>query len=75
VVGFLVMVTAVIALASFVIWEEWFTAILGAWLVISPWILGAALVPMVNLVIVGFLILGLSLYVVWDEHRQIAHPA
>jgi hypothetical protein len=75
VVGFLVMVTAMIALASFVVWEEWFGAVLGAWLVISPWIFGAAFVPMVNFVIVGFLILALALYVIWDERQHFAHPA
>jgi len=75
VVGFLVMVTAIIALANFMVWEEWFSAILGAWLVISPWVLGAAFVPMVNFVIVGLLILALALYVIRDEHRHFAHPA
>lgn len=75
VVGFLLMATAVIALAAFWVWEEWFSVILRAWLVVSPWVVGAAFVPMVNFVIVGFLVLALALYVIWDERRHLAHPA
>jgi hypothetical protein len=75
VVGFLLMATAVIALAAFLVWEEWFSVVLGVWLVVSPWILGAAFVPMVYLVIVGFLVLALALHAIWDERRHLAHPA
>jgi hypothetical protein len=75
VVGFLLMVTAAIALTSFLVWEEWFSVMLGAWLVISPWVLGASLVPMGNFVIVGFLVLALGLYVIWDDRRHFTHPA
>jgi hypothetical protein len=62
-------------LAAFVVWEEWFNVILGAWLVISPWVLGAALVPMVNFVTVGLLVLALALYEIWDERRHLVQSA
>jgi hypothetical protein len=75
VVGFLLIVTELIALSAFLVWEEWFSVILGAWLVISPWVLGAAFVPTVNFVIVGLLVLVLALYVIWEERRHSAHPA
>jgi hypothetical protein len=75
VVGFLLFVTEIIALSAFLVWEEWFSAMLGAWLVISPWIFGAALVPAVNFVIVGLLVLALAFYVIRAERRQSAHPA
>jgi len=80
-VGFLLIVTELIALFAFLelfaflVWEEWFSVILGAWLVISPWVLGAAFVPTVNFVIVGVLVLALAFYVIWDERRHSAHPA
>jgi len=74
-VGFLLVVTELIALSSFLVWEEWFSVILGAWLVISPWVLGAAFVPMVNFVIVGLLILALAFYVIWGERQHSGHPA
>ena len=75
VVGFVLIVTELIALYAFLVWEEWFIVILGAWLVSSPWVLGAAFVPTVNFVIVGLLVLALALYVIWDERRHLAHPA
>lgn len=75
VVGFVLIVTELIALYAFLIWEEWIIAILGAWLVNSPWVLGADFVPTVNFVIVGLLVLALALYVIWDERRHLAHPA
>lgn len=74
-VGFLLFVTEVIALSAFLVWEEWFSVILGAWLVISPWVLGAAFVPTVNFVIVGLLVLALAVCVIRDERRHSAHPA
>lgn len=75
VVGFLLIATEVIALATFLVWEEWFSVIFGAWLVISPWVLRAALVPTVNFVIVGLLVLALAFYVIWNERRHYVRPA
>lgn len=75
VVGFLLIVTEFVTLSIFRVWEEWINVILGAWLVVSPWVLGAALVPTVNFVIVGLLVLALALYEIWDERRHSAHPA
>lgn len=74
-VGYLLITTELIALAAFLIWEEWVSGALGAWLVISPWVLGAALVPMVNFVIVGLLVLALALYEIWDERWHVVHSA
>ena len=74
VVGYLLFVTGLIALFTFMVWEEWFSVILGAWLVISPWVLGAAFVPTVNFVGVGLLVLALAFYVIRDERRHSAHP-
>ena len=75
VVGFLLIATEFVTLSMFRVWEEWINVILGAWLVVSPWVLGAALVPTVNFVIVGLLVLALALYEIWDERRHSAHPA
>ena len=74
-VGLLLIATEFVALSAFSIWEEWINVILGAWLVVSPWVLGVALVPTVNFVIVGLLVLALALYEIWDERRHTAHPA
>ena len=75
-VGFLLIVTETVALASFRLWEEWASVVLGAWLVVSPWVLGiTALAPMANFVIVGLVVLLLALYEIWDVHRHPAQPA
>ena len=40
VVGAIIAVMALMALFAFQAWEEWVSGLLGAWLVISPWVLG-----------------------------------
>ena len=56
-------------------WEEWINVVLGAWLVASPWVLGATLVATTNLVIVGVLVLALAVYEIWDEGRHLPRAA
>jgi hypothetical protein len=76
VVGFVLILTEIVTLSAFHVWEEWVTVVLGAWLVISPWVLGVAtLVPMANFIIVGLVVLALALYEIWDVRRHSAHPA
>jgi SPW repeat len=74
-VGVLLIVIEFVELTVFRVWEEWINVILGAWLVVSPWVLGATLIATTNLVIVGWLVLALALYEIWDERRHTAHPA
>ena len=75
-IGILLVVANAVMLSAFRAWEEWFTVALGAWLVISPWVLGiAGIAATANFVIVGFIVLALSLYEVWDVRRHAAHPA
>ena len=40
IVGGAVVVLAVAALMSYRAWEEWLSALLGVWLVASPWVFG-----------------------------------
>ena len=74
-VGLLLIATEFATLSVFRVWEEWIVVVLGAWLVVSPWVLGAALVATLNFVIVGLLVLALALYEIWDERRPTPHPA
>ncbi len=74
-VGFLLIVVEFVELSAFRAWEEWVNVVLGAWLIVSPWLLGAAVLPAANLVIVGLLVVALALYEIWDEHRHSPHPA
>lgn len=56
-IGVVVAVLSAAALWQFQKWEEWLSAVLGAWLVVSPWILGFGVghVATWNQVIVGVL--------------------
>lgn len=40
IVGAVIALMAIAALFAFQMWEEWVSALLGAWLIISPWMLG-----------------------------------
>ncbi len=55
---------------AFYDWEEWINALLGAWVIISPWVLGFSSVrpAMTAHVIIGIITLVLAL---WSsaEHR------
>jgi hypothetical protein len=62
-VGFLVVFTEVVELSVFRDWEEWINVALGAWLLVSPWVLGfVSPVATANAVVVGLLVLALALY-------------
>jgi len=74
-VGLLLVAVEMVELSVFRAWEEWINVVLGAWLVASPWVLGATPLATANLVIVGFLVLALALYEIWDERRHLPHAA
>ncbi|WP_342358661.1 SPW repeat protein [Terrarubrum flagellatum] len=69
-------VIAIAALAAFAEWEEWLNVLLGAWLVVSPWLLGfTAAAPILwTHVIFGALIIIASGWAVWDN-RHTPHTA
>ncbi|CAA2143837.1 SPW repeat protein [Hyphomicrobium sp. ghe19] len=39
VVGAVITLMALAALFAFRVWEEWISAVLGAWLIVAPWVL------------------------------------
>jgi len=59
-VGILLIMTETVVLSAFRPWEEWINVVLGAWLVISPWVLNVSPAATVtaNFVIVGLLVFG-----------------
>src|SRR5258708_20827595 len=72
-IGVLLVVTQVVTLLAFRVWEEWGNVALGAWLVTSPWALGiVSPTSQANFVIVVALVLSLSLYELWALRR---HPS
>ncbi len=76
IVGVLVVLTEVVTLSYFRVWEEWINVALGAWLAASPWMLGTGHpVATANFVIVGTLIAALALYEVWEENQNSGNRA
>ena len=70
---------AVLSGSTFLIYnaiEEWIDAVLGIWLIISPWVLGASANKAVvaDFVIVGALVAGLSGYEIWAARHGQPHP-
>ncbi len=39
IVGAVITLLALAALFAFRVWEEWINAVLGAWLIVAPWVL------------------------------------
>ena len=67
IVGFLVVFAEVVTLSVWRPWEEWINVALGAWLMVSPFVLGIVSgVAKANFVIVGALITALAVYEVWE---------
>ncbi len=64
ILGILVGAAALIALFRVMAWEEWVNLAFGAWLVVSPWILGFSglAAAMWNAVIVGIVVAALALW-------------
>lgn len=57
-------------------WEEWATALLGAWLIVAPWLLGFASDAGVQMVFwpIGILVLLVSLWAEWAfRHPSAIH--
>ncbi len=62
-VGVLILVAEVVELSIFRDWEEWINVVAGAWLAVSPWVLGVVSVAARwNFVAVGGLVVVLALY-------------
>ena len=69
IVGALVIFAEVVTLSVFRVWEEWINVALGAWLMISPWVLGVGGVAQANFVIAGLIIAALAVYQVRETAR------
>lgn len=82
--GVLVAIMALMALIEFHDWEEWADMAIGAWLVVSPWVLGFAMTQAVegaanatyaatwNVIVIGALTLAMAAWSLFD-HRGHTH--
>lgn len=64
-------VLAASALFAFREWEEWLDIVVGAWLVVSPWILGFSGVPNLlwNALLCGGVIIVMSVWTAMDARN------
>jgi hypothetical protein len=64
VVGVIIALLATAALLKFARWEEWLNVALGAWLIVSPFVLGYAThtETLANQIMVGLLVCCLALW-------------
>src|SRR5262249_46501983 len=64
IIGVIIAILAIAALVSFRKWEEWIEAVLGLWLIISPYVLGftTQMNATVDQVIVGIIVAALAIW-------------
>jgi hypothetical protein len=63
---------AVWAIVMFAPWQDWLNGVLGAWLVIAPWVLGFGSLATAawNHVSVGLLVLAFAAWELWDVRQR-----
>lgn len=68
-VGIAVVAFAGVALYAFAAWEEWVNLVLGAWLLVSPWVLGysTSAAMTLNAVIAGVLLVVFAAWILFQE--------
>ena len=68
-VGAAVVVLSLAAMLLFAEWEEWLSALLACWLIVSPWVLGFTHTTAMHWSIgLGIAMLSLSLLELWMIH-------
>lgn len=76
VLGVVIAVTGIAALVAFHRWEEWLNVVFGAWLIVSPWLLGFAGLTdaLWNQIVVGLVVAALAVWrATMPSDRAIAH--
>ena len=72
IVGVLLVAAALGAIFVPRAWEEWTETALGAWLAVSPWLLGfQEQIAKVNAVVIGLVVLTLALWALQDRGSNI----
>ena len=71
--GVVIAVVAIAAIVQFAEWEEWLTMLLGAAVIVAPWVVGYSNVAnaVAADVILGALILLVSAWEVWAVHHPV----
>jgi hypothetical protein len=76
IVGIIIAVLSIAALAAFAVWEEWLILVAGLALIASPWLLGFQDSDAMTIdVVIGVIVAVLAAFEVWlirDRRPQIA---
>ena len=71
IVGIIIAVLSIAALACFAVWEEWFLLVAGIGLIVSPWLLGFQNSDaMIIDVVIGVLVALLAAFEVWLTREE-----
>jgi hypothetical protein len=72
VLGIVIALLAIWAIAMFAQWQDWLTGICGVWLVIAPWVLrfSAMVLARWDHVIVGVLVIVLAAWELWAVRQE-----
>jgi SPW repeat len=66
VVGIIIAVLSIAALAAFAVWEEWLNLVAGLALIVSPWLLGFQNSTAMTIdVVIGVVVAVLAAFEVW----------
>jgi hypothetical protein len=64
--GIVLIVTEMLTISPFRLWEEWMNVLVGCWLIAAPWLLRVhSSSATINFVIVGTLVAALAVYKLW----------
>jgi hypothetical protein len=74
IVGIIIAVLSIAALAAFAVWEEWFILVAGIGLIVSPWLLGfqnsGAMIVDVAIGIIVTVLAGFEVWLTRQERAQ-----
>jgi hypothetical protein len=69
--GAAIAILSIAALAAFAVWEEWLNLIVGAWVLVSPWLLGFAGTTATTVhVVIGAVVAVLAAIELWFRHQN-----
>jgi hypothetical protein len=66
VIGLLIAVLSIAALAAYAVWEEWFNLVIGLWLIATPWLFSFEDSKTITVeVLIGTAVAALAAFEVW----------
>ena len=68
--GIVIAAISIAALAAFAVWEEWLNLIVGIWVLVSPWVLGAGTTAMQVHVVIGVIVAVLAALEIWLLYQR-----